>query len=178
MPMDTPDKPWTLEDYANFVFEFLGDEKQIHLIAHSFGARVAIVMETMRPGTFSRMLLTGAAGIPRRRNLWRWLKIHLHKMRIWKSKGSAEYRILSPNGKRTFQNIIKHDLRPLIKKIHIPTLLVYGSKDTATPIYIAKRWTRIAPNARLRIYKGVGHFCFIENPARFVSDALEWLKED
>ena len=178
LPMDTPDSVWKLDDYADFVFLEL-DRRNItkcHLIAHSFGCRVALTMLNKNPDIFMRMVLTGAAAIPRRRNLWRWLRIKLHKTGVWRGRGSSDYRKLSQSGKLTFQNIIRADLRPLIKKFDIPTLLIYGSRDTATPLYMAKRWTRIAPNAKLLTYKGTGHFCYVTSPARFISDALEFLK--
>ena len=183
MPMDTPKAPWKMEDYADMVFRDLKARniERTHLVAHSFGARVAVTMLNQNPNIFDKMILTGAAGIPPRKNFFVWLRIRLYKLKRElfprsKQKGSLDYRKLSPNGKITFQNIIKKDLRPYIANLTTPTLLIYGSRDTATPVYMAKRWTELAQNVKLRIYKEAGHFCYIDESSRFISDVLDFLK--
>ena len=168
---------WTLDDFADFVIAELDklDIKKTHIIAHSFGARVAVLLVNRCPERFGKLILTGPAGIRARLGLWRRTKIKLHKMKIIKSKGSADYRVLSPEGKKTFQNIVNRDLSAEISRISHPTLLIWGTRDSAIKKSAIKRWTKLAPCAKLVIYRGCGHFCFLDAPARFIVDAEEFL---
>jgi len=178
-----PEIPWTLEDYADYILRIL-DEKGItktHILAHSFGARVAAILYRKRPEMFSKFVLTGAAGIKRRFRPIVWARIALYKLKrklgYRGNGGSAEYRVLNPNGKKTFQNIISANIIKEIKAIKVPQLLIYGRDDKATSTWMGKRWTRISQNAKLRIYKDAGHFCFIDFPTRFINEMLNFLEE-
>lgn len=176
MPMES-DAPWKLEDYANLVIAELDREgiEHTHVIAHSFGARVTAVLVNLQPERFGKLVLAGPAGIKPRFNLWRWLKVRLHKLKIIKCKGSADYRTLSRNGKITFQNIIKKDLGTEISRIKHPSLIIWGARDKSIKKYMVKRWTKLNPYTRMKIYKGSGHFCFLDEPARFTIDVEEFL---
>jgi len=176
MPRET-DEPWTLEDYARMVFAELDrlGIKQTHIIAHSFGARVTAVLANEQPERFGKLILAGPAGIKQRFNLWRWLRVRLHKAKIIKSKGSADYSTLSHNGKITFQNIVRRDLSAEISAITQPSLIIWGKKDKAIKKYMAKRWTNLNACITMKTYKNAGHFCFLDEPARFIIDVEEFL---
>lgn len=176
MPKE-PDEPWTLENYADLIFAELDREniKEAHIVAHSFGARVAAMLVNLQPARFGKLILTSPAGIKPRFNFWRWLKIRLHKLKIIRSKGSTDYRTLSKNGKITFQNIIKRDLTTEISRIVNPSLIIWGAKDTAIKKYMVKRWTKLNDCIRIKTYNSSGHFCFIDEPARFITDIEEFL---
>jgi len=176
MPRET-DEPWVLEDYARLVFDEL-DKRGVghtHIIAHSFGARVTALLVNMQPERFGKLVLAGPAGIKPRFNLWRWLRIRLHKAGIIKSKGSLDYRTLSHNGKVTFQNIIRRELTLEISKTTQPSLVIWGKKDKAIKKYMAKRWTKLNACITMKIYRNAGHFCFLDEPSRFIIDVEEFL---
>ena len=146
----------------------------INIIGHSFGARVAVLLATRHPNLINRLVLTGAAGLRPRRSLRRWARIKIYKwFKI--GRGSADYRRLTPAGKRTFQNIIHRDLAPEIARITAPTLLLWGKRDKSTPLYMGKRWTKLLQRAILKVYPRAGHFAFLDAPARFIHDAYQFL---
>jgi len=161
----------SLEDYA--------DEIEVpdkcHIIAHSFGARVAVLLAQKYPDKIKKLVLTGPAGIKPRFSFWRWLKIRLHKLGFHQ-KGSKDYRKLSPTGKKTFQNVLHRNLRNEISQIAVPTLIIWGKRDTAVRRYMINRWTKLSPDTRIVIYKDAGHFCFIDHPDRFIIDTQNFLK--
>jgi len=166
-----PDKILTLEDYADHVESILIKEKVTYcnIIAHSFGCRVAVLLGLRNPYMIKKMVLTGAAGLRPRFSLKTWGKIRLYK--IFKiGKGSSDYQKLCRTGKITFQRIIHRDLSYEISKLELPTLLIFGDRDKATPKYMGKRWTKLQPSSILKIYKGAGHYAFIDQPARFQGD--------
>jgi len=148
----------------------------IHIIAHSFGARVAVLLANRNPGLVDKMVLTGAAGLKPRFNLRVWLRVRWFKL-TGIGKGSSDYRKLSPAGKRTFKNIIRRDLSGEIAGLQVPAMLIWGGRDKSTPLYMAKRWTTLQKGATLKIYKHAGHFCFIDDPGRFVKDVWEFFSE-
>ena len=185
---NSPDqiKPWTLEDYANFVerrLDELGIEK-CHIVGHSFGARVAVLLVGRNPERFEKLVLTGAAGIRKRRSFKTilkilWFKIKKKVGKIFGRKvvsgGSEDYRKLSDVGKVTFHNVIRRDLSAEIAKIAHSTLLIFGGNDRATPVRLGKKWQKLAQVALLKIYQYSGHFCFIDEPERFIVDVFSFL---
>jgi pimeloyl-ACP methyl ester carboxylesterase len=151
----------------------MGDFK-INIVAHSFGARIAVLLAARHPEWIGRMVLTGAAGLRPRFSLRRWMRIKLYKW-FKLGKGSTDYRRLSPEGKRTFSNIIGRDLAPEIARVTAPTLLLWGKCDKSTPIYMGKRWTKLCGSAILKTYPRAGHFAFIDARADFIRDAYKFL---
>ncbi|MDR0461840.1 MAG: alpha/beta hydrolase [Christensenellaceae bacterium] len=166
-----------LDDYADYVEAQLIEKRvtRCHIIAHSFGARVAVLLARRNPHMVKRMVLTGAAGLKPRFNLKIWSKIKLYKM-FGIGKGSFDYARLCANGKRTFKNIIHRDLSFEISYLETPTLLIFGAKDKSTPIYMAKRWTKLCRSAILKTYAGAGHFAFLDDPQKFIHDAYKFLE--
>ena len=177
-PTDPPE-PWCLDNYANLVMEKINQQgiDKCHIIAHSFGARVASLLLNHYPKRFDRIVLTGPAGIPKHFSLWLWLKIRFNKLFRRKNAGSSDYRKLTSIGKQTFKNIIGRDLRPEIRQIVHKTLIIWGNRDKAIPRYMVKLWTNLNTNTKLITYKGNGHFCFIDSPTRFIIDTQEFLSE-
>lgn len=60
-----------------------------------------------------------------------------------------------------------------LKSIQIPTLLVWGAKDTWIPLENGKRMDRVLPNSKLVVLENSGHVPMEENP----KESLEILKE-
>ncbi len=167
--------PYSVGDYAAWtgeVFSLLGIEKP-HVIAHSFGCRVAIKMAAADNALFDKIVLTGAAGVILKRSLGYKIKVKSYRLvkKIFprfaeKKFGSAEYRSLSPVMKESYKKIVNEDLRGEASKVNNPVLLVQGAEDTTTPLKEAEAYLRAFPNAKLKIISG-GHFAFVENSTLF-----------
>ena len=56
-------------------------------------------------------------------------------------------------------------------RLTMPTLLIWGDKDTVTPLWQAQKLKSAIPGSALSILSGLGHIPQIEDPARF-NDAL------
>lgn len=86
----------------------------------------------------------------------------------WRSRqGSADYRNASPMMRQCLVMAVNEDLTELLPKVKQDTLLIWGDKDTATPITDAKLMEDKIPNAGLVVLKGAGHFSFLEQPMIF-----------
>lgn len=172
---------YDLNDYARDLWQYL----QAHhvtrcaVIAHSFGARVLAVLNAAHPAVFTKIVVTGGAGLRPRFNLLTWTKIRLYKLGralgLPGRGGSADYRDLDADGQATFRNVVNRDLTPEIAGIRVPLLLIWGNKDTATPLYLQKRWQQLVPTAHSIVYRGHGHFAYLTNQARFIKDVREFL---
>ena len=176
-----PTKVYTLEDYADDVDRYLQEHQVVRciVVAHSFGARLVAILNARHPKLFTKIVITGGAGLPPRWRLSVWLKIRWCKLcrRLgWRApKGSADYRNLDDHGKRTFQNMIQRDLTFEVKQITAPTLLIWGACDRATPLDQFRRFKKLIPHAASKIYRHAGHFAYLEQPARFIRDVTHFI---
>lgn len=73
---------------------------------------------------------------------------------------------------------INNDLRHLMPKISAPTLLLWGEKDTATPMRDARIMAKRIPNSSLVSFPGAGHFCFIDNPYQATAVVRRFINSD
>lgn len=167
--------PFSVSDYAAWTkatLALLGVQKP-HVIAHSFGCRVAVKMAAENPENFDKILLTGAAGVILKRSLGYKIKVKTYRLVrrfapnfAEKKFGSAEYRTLSPVMKESYKKIVNEDLREDAGKIENPVLLLQGEDDTTTPLREAQAYLQRMKRGRLAQMKG-GHFAFLDNPLTF-----------
>ncbi len=167
--------PFSVGDYAAWLQERIGGLglQKPHVVAHSFGCRVAVKLASQRGDSFDKMVLTGPAGIITNRGLSYKIKVKTYRMAKkvfpkWAEKhfGSEEYRALSPVMKESYKKIVNEDLRACAAKVQNEVLLVQGKRDTVTPLKEAEIYQNAFPNARLRRIEG-GHFAFVERPLDF-----------
>jgi pimeloyl-ACP methyl ester carboxylesterase len=81
--------------------------------------------------------------------------------------GSKDYRALSGVMRRTFVKVVNQDLRPVLRRISSPTLLVWGRDDTETPLYMGELMEKEIPDAGLVVLDGAGHFSYLDRFDRF-----------
>jgi pimeloyl-ACP methyl ester carboxylesterase len=176
--------PFSLDDYAKWVKDYMTANGIVkpHIIAHSFGGRVAIKLSSTYPDLFDKIVLTGSAGLkPRRtakyhfkRCAFKLLKPFVKKEKL-KKFYSKDYLALNPVMKQSFNKIINEHLDDLLPKITNQTLIINGKNDTETPLYTAKRLKRGIKNSQIFIIENAGHFCFIEKANLFNIIVREFL---
>ena len=88
---------------------------------------------------------------------------------------SSDYNKLNGVMKDSFSKIVSEYLDDYLERITNQTLIVFGSKDKETPIYMAKRLKQKIKNSSLKIFEGAGHFCFIDKPLKFNMEVGEFL---
>jgi proline iminopeptidase len=59
------------------------------------------------------------------------------------------------------------DLRPRLKEINVPTLVIVGRHDFITNVAMAQEMVDQIPKARLEIFEDSGHFALVEEPEKF-----------
>lgn len=184
---DTSEPPevWGIEEYTRFLECFttaLGIGHPV-LIGHSFGGRMAINYASRND--VAKVILVDAAGIKPRRSLVKrastsWYKFCSRMARVllghklgeriidkWRRKrASADYLAASPRMRAILSKVVNEDLTDRLPLIKAPTLLIWGEKDTATPIADARKMERMIPDAGLVSYPEAGHYSFLDRPAQ------------
>jgi pimeloyl-ACP methyl ester carboxylesterase len=60
---------------------------------------------------------------------------------------------------------------------HIPTLIIWGERDTLIPVAHGRAAHELMPASRLEVFEQAGHFPFRDDPARFVSVLQRFIDE-
>jgi pimeloyl-ACP methyl ester carboxylesterase len=63
------------------------------------------------------------------------------------------------------------DLRDLLPRIDVPTLLIWGELDTRSPLFVARQFEQAIPDTELVILADAGHVSNLEQPTLF-NDAV------
>ena len=176
-------KPFSVDEYADWTKEVLSllDVKKPHVIAHSFGCRVAVKIASKDGEFFDKIVLTGPAGIIVNRGFSYRAKVKAYRLvkrfapkLAEKRFGSAEYRTLSPVMKESYKKIVNEDLRVCAEKIENETLILEGARDTTTTLAEAEIYQNRLKRATLKVVDG-GHFAFVDNPLVFNLNVEEFL---
>jgi len=167
---------FTIYDYAKLVYDFLValQIEKVNIVSHSFGGRIAIILAANYPELVSRLVLIDSAGVKPKFNFFTFFKIRYYKFLkqlvkceiikkdYLKKFGSTDYKNLNDNEKQVFKRVIKEDLTPLLKHIKVPTLILWGSRDKSTPLYMAKKLKKHIKNSGMIVFSGAGHYSYID----------------
>ena len=85
-------------------------------------------------------------------------------------------RAFHPRGFRAIAYAAAEDLRPLLAGIVVPTLLIYGDRDTRAPRSVADHLHATLSDSTLVTLGGVGHVCNLEAPDDFNQTLRDWLR--
>ncbi len=198
-----PNKPFYVEDFAMSVVSLLQqlELKQVYVVAHSFGARVACWAAAHYPELFKKIIITGGAGVVLPKKSGFKFKTAMYKIQknilyffsrfqflqksianlqeaLVQKYGSPDYKSLSPSMRKTFVNVIQQDLREYYPLIQQSTLLIWGSNDTETPIEAARIMESLIPDAAVVEFENKGHFAFLEESYRFTKILEQFFSED
>ncbi len=183
------DRVWRTDDYGDAVLEIIEQLKlqKITVLAHSHGGRVLLKMLARGAGDFQKVLVFGAAGIPHKLNFRQkmarflaWLgkpfqtvpffgKI-LDKARtlVYRAIGGHDYLMLRDNFlKKTMAQVLKTDLTPLLPRISVPVVLLWGDRDTYTPLADGQKMHELLPKSELVVIPGARHGHHLHNPSEF-----------
>ncbi len=181
---EAPPETWSLDNYVELVQAFvdkLGIEVDT-MVCHSLGGRIALKgvgTGRLRP---RRIILIASAGIAKSRSLRNQAYKAVAKIGkvvtavppLSLARGRLRRRLYDRAGsdylnagtlQATFLNLIAEDLQTAAAHITVPTLLIWGANDTATPLTDGRRLHHLIPGSRLEIIAGASHFVHQEQPA-------------
>ena len=166
---------FSVGDYAEWLKNVMRDLGVLkpHVIAHSFGCRVAVKAACVDCTLFDKIVLTGPAGVILKRGFGYRFKVGLYRFVkkfapafAERKFGSKEYRQLSPIMKESYKKIVNEDLRACASGVLNDVLIVEGKDDAVTPRAEAEAYLKCFQKGRMRMIEG-GHFAFAENPVSF-----------
>ncbi len=196
---EEPHEPWSVSDFTKFTISFISqfDCDEVILLGHSYGGRVIIKMASQDdlPFKISKIVLVDSAGILPKKTFKQKARQRFYKIgrkfletklmkklfpnaldAFRKKMGSADYNAASPIMRQSLVLAVNEDLTSLLPKISAPTLLIWGDKDTATPLSDGQLMEKSIPDAGLVVLEGSGHFSFLEQPYVFQQVIKSFLK--
>lgn len=145
------------------------------LVGHSMGGQIAVHFAADSPHRLERLVLVDSAGIPRKLSpgallrfaaevgpLWRWGDPSFLPV-IASDAFTAGPRVLA----RAIRHILQDDVRPLLPKLDVPTLIVWGERDMLVPLGDAWEFRSLVPDSRLTVLRGAAHNPMVDRPAAF-----------
>jgi len=187
-----PPEPWDTAAFARMtadVIERLGIAG-CTVIGHSHGGRVALRLALDHPELLKKLVITCGAGLRAKPTVSSNLRGRLYKSlrggldMLEKTKlfgempeqgrealrlrfGSKDYNALDAEMRKTFVLLVNTDLTDELHRVKAPTLLIWGERDTETPLWIGHVMEEKIPDAGLVVFENAGHYAYLEQPDRF-----------
>lgn len=192
---EMPIKEAGLEGLREFVESFVELKKLDNMIimGNSLGGHVGILYALNNINKVNKLILTGSSGLFEdsmggsypRRGSYDYVKERVEYTFYDPKVASKE---LIDEVFETTKSIPKcmrivaiaksaqrNNLADELKKIKIPTLLVWGLNDTITPPAVAHEFNRLMPNSTLRFIDECCHAPMMEHPTKFNTIVEEFL---
>ncbi|CCQ95222.1 Alpha/beta hydrolase fold protein [[Clostridium] ultunense Esp] len=185
---EIPKEVFGSEDYARIVKKFLDimEIKKTILIGHSFGGKLSIILGSEYPEIVDKIVLINSAGLIPKRGLKYYLKVYTFKIlrfiyksfffwisddekmeKFYKKFGSTDYKEADGIMRKILVRVVNENLKPILKDIQSPTLLIWGDRDMATPLYMGKTMEKEIPDSGLVVLEGTGHYSYLDDFNRF-----------
>lgn len=173
-----PERPLYLSDYTDYVCDYLKKMKlsKINLIGHSFGGRIAIKLAYNHPELLNTLILIGAPGINPVSKTKITFFLFLSKIGkliflilplshfqnfarkiLYRAAKATDFYNTDSRLRETFKNVIKENLGSYLRRIKIPTFLLWGQDDTTVPVKIAQKMSSLIRHSRLKIIPSAKH---------------------
>jgi pimeloyl-ACP methyl ester carboxylesterase len=180
-----PPKIWDVFDFRDWGIENIlhtyhsfPSIQSISVVGHSFGGVIATLIAAKSKLSISQLLLLAPALIRTQKNpsyihskILSILKpaaqtrLYSHVQRIWRYiVGSKDYRQTSPVMREVFGRIIRQDTSLYLRKVSQPTTIIWGSKDTYTPISQLSFLKKIKPDIQTCKLSGINHGIHLHAP--------------
>jgi len=179
-------KAFDVQDFNKLVLDFISYLKLSYNIsldaiyAHSNGARVLVDVLPKLASNLDVFIVAGA-GVKYRKNIFQKIIFVLSKFKkfiqflpffkflrrcILKMISAHDYLNLDSDEalKETFLNLINYDAEKSLERIFQPVHLIWGDKDTYTPLYMAHTMDKRIPNSKLVILKNMTHGIHLKDP--------------
>jgi len=198
---EPPKEVWGIDDYASFIQSFCTELRiaKCHVIAHSFGGRVALRLASTEAIGIDRLILCSSAGLrpsDLRSRLKRLVFYVLSKSGkaaarlplltgfqpaarriLYRGAGEHDYEKAPGVMKDVFIRVVSEDMAGDLPLVGVPTLLIWGENDRLTPIRDGRCMHRLLSGSSLYVIPGTGHNAYRDLPEETAACILKFLKE-
>lgn len=194
---DSPHEVWGVQEYSDCIVRFVHElgVQRFTLLGHSFGGQVALQFAVDHEDRLERLILYAAAVMRRKPDLKkRMIRLVSHAGSVlfsfwpfrmfrdivgrvfYRLLGSGDWRYSQGMMKQVHQKVVRQDLSALAPHVTVPTLIIWGDQDRATPVEDARILKDKIPGSSLKVIPGVGHRLHREAPDIFVESILQFLR--
>ena len=176
-----PETPGGARAYAALVeptLEEIAGGRQLCLVGHSFGGRVAIALAATRPDLVRCLTLTGVPllareGAPTRSPaMYRLVRSLARRGLVGEARlerarqryGSPDYRAATGVLRDVLVATVAETYEVELAATHQPVTLVWGAEDRDVPVSTAERAARLLAHGSLQVIPGVGHLLPLSAP--------------
>ena len=165
-----PEKSFTIDEYQTWLLKKIKPMRKVVIVGHSFGGQLATIFAHNHPELIEKLILVNSSGIRDftlkkiiKRNLLKALskigfifkKINFLRKIVYKVIREKDYLEANNYQRETINNALNYSVKPILNKISVPTLILWGINDQTTPIHLGKIFQQNIPNNK-----------FIELPTR------------
>lgn len=201
-----PPSTFRLPDYADCLAEFIGviGLNRPHVLGVSFGGALALQLFGRHPSVPRTLILASAyagwaGSLPTeevnqrvnrlaadmKRPSHEWISSYLPGLLTEDAPPELVDEVKSlMSGVRPVANqtmllgMAETDLRDVLPRIDVPTLLLYGDQDVRSPVAVGRALHKGIPGSSLVILPGVGHFSCAEDAERFNYEVRSFLEKN
>lgn len=176
-------KYWSAQNYADWVEKLLRKENQspVILLGHSNSGAIALHLAAVSPDLVQAVVLADTIGVRPQKALRTLLGRALDaliefKFTLWASFHLLFNLLFHP---RNFffqvRMAIREDLRPVIRRVHVPALILWGQRDHTMPLALSQKLQEMLPQACLFRSPRGSHDWILTNPQEFSDVLTHWL---
>lgn len=181
---DTPPPEWGTPEYANVLIALLDHLKikKTSYFGHSFGGSLGLYL-SVNTNLIENLILCNSSFKRRARKslLVRAakhifpgnnppLKMLFYRI-FFRNSDLARY----PHLERNFRLIMKQDLTPLIEKVKVPTLILWGQNDTITPVALGEELHAAINGSKMVVFANARHGLPLRNPELLVEPIKKFI---
>ena len=189
----SPSQPTGARGYADLiapVLEEVTDGREIVLVGHSFGGRIAAVLASEPLIGLRGVVFTGAplirptgvttkSPLPYRviRALAKWQLVSSDRLELARKKyGSADYAAATGVMRDVLVRTVNESYEVELQKIRVTTIFVWGGEDRDVPPVIAEHAARLmSARNEIRVERECGHLLPRERPLALVDAVMDLL---
>lgn len=145
----TIDRAYTIDDYVNWLEMELPKDEKVVIAGHSNGGRLALHFAQKFPERVEHLFLIDSAGVYHddlysrvKRGSFRlaakigkkFTNSALARKILYKAARESDYQNANPVMRQTMKNLLESDKTLSLGAVHVPTTIMWGEKDTLTPL--------------------------------------------
>lgn len=178
-----PEAVWNMQDFAHAVKRYLESHnlKSVFMVGHSFGGKTCIKLSSLFREVILKLVLINSSGIKPNRPFKKKIRIKYisflrsvlkfvdrfigtETFKNWFVPKFASPDYLNAGPMRAiFVKTVNEDLTDELSKINLPVLLLWGEKDTETPLEMGKRMHDLIKGSKLIVLPGMDHVPFLDS---------------